>query len=152
METLTAIPSEILVMYVEAAPWLVLGVVAAGLIHVLLPEGLLGKWLGGAGAGPVVKAALIGAPLPLCSCGVLPAAVGLRREGASKGATVSFLIATPETGPDSVAVSYALLGPFMAVVRPIAAVLSAVFAGLLTLGLTWGEAGAPREQVGAKAC
>ncbi|MFC1674100.1 SO_0444 family Cu/Zn efflux transporter, partial [Pseudomonadota bacterium] len=108
-------------------------------IHALLPEGLLGKWLGGRGAGPVVKAALIGAPLPLCSCGVLPAAVGVRRDGASKGATVSFLIATPETGPDSVAVSYALLGPFMAIVRPVAAVLSAVFAGLLTMILTRGE-------------
>lgn len=147
MQTVIDIAREAFLMYVEAAPWLILGVVAAGLVHAFVPDGLLGRWLGGRGDGQsgwaVVKAALIGAPLPLCSCGVLPAAVGLRREGASKAATVSFLIATPETGPDSVAVSYALLGPVMAVVRPIAAVLSAIFAGLLTLVLTRGEADAP---------
>jgi uncharacterized membrane protein YraQ (UPF0718 family) len=80
----------------------------------------------------VIKAALIGAPLPLCSCGVLPAAIGLHRGGASRSATVSFLIATPETGVDSIAVSYALLGPFMTVVRPVAAILSAIFTGLLS--------------------
>lgn len=126
-------------MYVDAALWLVVGIVAAGLIHALMPEGLLGKWLGGDGTGSVIKAAVVGAPLPLCSCGVLPAAVGLRKEGASKGATVSFLIATPETGPDSVALSYALLGPIMAIVRPIAAVVSAVFSGLLTNVFVAGE-------------
>jgi len=127
-------------MYLDAAPWLIVGIVAAGLVHALMPDGLLGKWLGGNGAWSVIKAALVGAPLPLCSCGVLPAAVGLRKEGASKGATVSFLIATPETGPDSVAISYALLGPIMAVVRPIAAVISAIFSGLLTNVFVSGEA------------
>lgn len=135
--------NETLAMYLEAAPWLMLGVVAAGLVHAFVPEGLMGRWLGGRGVGAVVKAALVGAPLPLCSCGVLPAAVGLRREGASKAATVAFLISTPETGPDSVAVSYALLGPVMAVVRPVAAVLSAIVAGLLTLAMTRGEVDAP---------
>lgn len=120
-----------LALYLEAAPWLLLGLVAAGLIKAWVPEGRMSRWLGGRGPWPVVKAALIGAPLPLCSCGVLPAALGLRRAGASRGATVSFLIATPETGVDSIAVSYALLGPFMAVVRPVAAITSAVVAGLL---------------------
>lgn len=126
-------------MYFDAALWLVVGIVAAGLIKAFLPEGLLGKWLGQDGTASVVKAALIGAPLPLCSCGVLPAAVGLRKEGASKGATVSFLIATPETGPDSVALSYALLGPFMAIARPVAAILSAIVSGLLTNAFVRGE-------------
>ena len=120
-------------LYLDAAPWLLLGLIAAGLIKAWLPEDRLNQWLGGEGLWPVIKAALIGAPLPLCSCGVLPAALGIRRAGASKGATLSFMIATPETGPDSIAVSYALLGPFMAVVRPIAAVLSAVFTGLLAM-------------------
>jgi len=144
-DTLAAIVHATLAMYVEAAPWLIVGMIAAGLIHGLLPKGLLGRWLGGHGMKAVVKAAFIGAPLPLCSCGVLPAAVGVRRDGASKAATVSFLIATPETGPDSVAVSYVLLGPLMAITRPVAAVLSAVFAGFLTLVLTRGEADEPVE-------
>ncbi|RLJ16198.1 permease [bacterium endosymbiont of Escarpia laminata] len=120
-------------LYLDAAPWLLLGLIAAGLIKAWLPEDRLNQWLGGEGLWPVIKAALIGAPLPLCSCGVLPAALGIRRAGASKGVTLSFMIATPETGPDSIAVSYALLGPFMAVVRPIAAILSAVFTGLLAM-------------------
>ncbi len=133
---------HLLALYLDAAPWLLLGLIAAGLIRAFLPEERLSRWLGGRGPWPVVKAALLGAPLPLCSCGVLPAALGLRRAGASRGATVSFLIATPETGPDSIALSYALLGPFLAVVRPIAAVLSAVATGLLTLWTAAGQTAA----------
>lgn len=148
----TDIIREATAMYLEAAPWLILGIVAAGLVQAFVPEGLLSRWLGKDAKFPIVKAAIIGAPLPLCSCGVLPAAVGLRREGASKGATVSFLIATPETGPDSVAVSYALLGPVMAVARPIAAVLSAIFAGLLTNVLSRGEMDEVQGSPALEAC
>ncbi len=119
-------------LYLEAAPWLLLGLVAAGLIKAWVADERLARWLGGRGPWATLKAALIGAPLPLCSCGVLPAALGLRRAGASREATLSFLIATPETGPDSIAVSYALLGPFLAIARPLAAVASAVFTGLLS--------------------
>jgi len=123
---------NILDVYLDAAPWLLLGLLAAGLIKAWVPDELLSRWLGGRGLWPLTKAAFIGAPLPLCSCGVLPAALGLHRGGASRSATISFLIATPETGADSIAVSYALLGPFMTVVRPIAAIISAIFTGLLT--------------------
>lgn len=118
-------------LFLDAAPWLLLGLLAAGLIKAWVPDSLLTRWLGGNGLWPVTRAALIGAPLPLCSCSVLPAALGLHRGGASRSSTLSFLIATPETGADSIAVSYALLGPVMAVVRPIAAILSAIFTGLL---------------------
>ena len=118
-------------LFLEAAPWLIIGLAFAGLIKAWLPDGALSRWLGGKGIWPVIKASFVGAPLPLCSCGVLPAAIGLKREGASNGATASFLVATPETGPDSIAVSYALLGPFMAIVRPIAAISSAIAAGVL---------------------
>ncbi|MCW8916420.1 MAG: SO_0444 family Cu/Zn efflux transporter [Magnetovibrio sp.] len=139
METFTAILLATWDLYLDAAPWLVFGVVLAGLLHALMPEGMLAKWLGGNGGASVVKAALVGAPLPLCSCGVIPAAIGLRKDGASKGATVSFLISTPETGPDSVAVSYALLGPFMAIMRPVAAIFSAIVSGLMTNVFVAGE-------------
>jgi uncharacterized membrane protein YraQ (UPF0718 family) len=114
-----------------SASWLLLGLVAAGLIHAWLPMKLVGRALGGSSAGSVFRAALVGAPLPLCSCGTLPAAFSLRRSGASPASTTSFLIATPETGVDSVALSWVLLGPFMALLRPVAAILSAVSAGLL---------------------
>ncbi|MCE9591681.1 MAG: SO_0444 family Cu/Zn efflux transporter [Planctomycetes bacterium] len=115
----------------EAAPWLALGLLIAGVLKVWVPTRWLVRWLGGHGLGPIFRAALIGTPLPLCSCGVLPAAIALRRGGASRGATVSFLIATPENGADSILVSYALLGPFMTVARPIAAIFSACLAGIL---------------------
>ena len=122
-----------------SAPWLFIGLLAAGLIRAWLPMELVGRSMGGAGFGAVLRAALIGAPLPLCSCGTLPAAFSLRRSGASKASTTSFLIATPETGVDSVALSWVLLGPFMALLRPVAAIISAIGAGLL-VGRAEGEA------------
>ncbi|QSX37634.1 SO_0444 family Cu/Zn efflux transporter [Shewanella sedimentimangrovi] len=118
-------------LFLESAPWLLLGLILAGLLKVFVPMEWMQRQLGGHGFKATVKAALLGAPLPLCSCGVIPAAVGLRRSGASKAATTSFLVSTPETGVDSVTVSYVLLGPFMAIVRPIAAVTSAIVAGML---------------------
>lgn len=123
--------NNLLELSLEASPWLVLGLVIGGLIKALVPTSFLQKHLSGNGLLSITKAALFGAPLPLCSCGVIPAALGLRRAGASKPATVSFLVSTPETGVDSVTISYALLGPFMAIVRPIAAIISAIVAGLL---------------------
>lgn len=119
-------------LFLLAAPWLLLGLLLAGLIRAWIPEELMTRWLGGSGLWQVTKAALLGAPIPLCSCGVVPAALSLRRSGASKGSTMSFLIATPETGVDSVAISYALLGPFMALLRPIAALTSAIGVGIAT--------------------
>ena len=123
--------SNLLELSLDAAPWLVLGLVIGGLMKVLIPTEFLQRHLKGSGTGNIIKAALLGAPLPLCSCGVIPAALGLRKAGASKPATVSFLVSTPETGVDSISISYALLGPFMAVARPIAAIASAITAGLL---------------------
>ena len=118
-------------LYLDAAPWLLFGLVTAGVIKAWVPERGIKRWVGGKGLGSTLRAALIGAPLPICCCGVLPAAVGLRRAGASRQATISFMVSTPETGVDSVAVTYALLGPFFAIARPIAAVVSAVCTGLL---------------------
>lgn len=118
-------------LFIEAAPWLMLGLTVAGVIKVLVPSQLMATHLGDPGPKATVKAALFGAPLPLCSCGVIPAALGLRRSGASKAATTSFLISTPETGVDSISISYAMLGPFMAIIRPIAAITSAIVAGLM---------------------
>ncbi|MCF1430101.1 MAG: SO_0444 family Cu/Zn efflux transporter [Shewanella sp.] len=118
-------------LFLESAPWLLLGLVLAGLLKMFVPMTWMQKQLGGHDLKTTIKAAMFGAPLPLCSCGVIPAAVGLRRAGASKAATTSFMVSTPETGIDSVSISYVLLGPFMAIVRPIAAVISAVVAGLL---------------------
>ena len=118
-------------LFMESAPWLMLGLTVAGIMKVLVPSQRMAKHLGKPGPMSTVKAALIGAPLPLCSCGVIPAALGLRRSGASKAATTSFLISTPETGVDSISISYAMLGPFMAIIRPIAAITSAITAGIL---------------------
>lgn len=118
-------------LFVLSAPWLLVGLLVAAIMKTWIPMDWLQKQLGGDGVKPVIKGALFGAPLPLCSCGVIPAAMQLRRGGASKGATVAFLSATPETGVDSISVSYVLLGPIMAIVRPIAAISSAIVSGLL---------------------
>ncbi|MDE6282989.1 MAG: SO_0444 family Cu/Zn efflux transporter [Muribaculaceae bacterium] len=112
----------------EMSPYILLGFLIAGLLHEFVKPETMSRHLSGNGWKPVIKAAMLGVPLPLCSCGVLPTAVGLHRQGASKGATTSFLIATPQTGVDSIAATYSLLGLPMAILRPIAA-LAGGFAG-----------------------
>lgn len=124
---------HLLSLFLDTAVWLLFGLVLAAVLKGWIPTTLVEKWLSGTGAGAVIRAALIGAPLPLCSCGVLPTAIALRRSGASKPATVSFLVATPETGVDSISVTYALLGPVMAIIRPISAIISAVVSGIMIL-------------------
>ena len=111
------------------APYLLLGFAVAGLLSVVISPEWVERHLGGNGLGQVVKASLFGVPLPLCSCGVIPVAASLHRHGASKGATTAFLLSTPQTGVDSIAVTYGLLGPFLAVVRPVAALVTGVFGG-----------------------
>lgn len=130
MQQLTLFFENFLYIANDASPWLLLGLLIAGLMKSWVPSEILNKHLG-SGKIAIIKAALIGAPLPLCSCGVIPVATELRRSGASAPATSSFLVATPETGVDSVTVSYALLGPVFAIYRPITAILSAIITGLL---------------------
>jgi len=124
--------NNIWAVFLDTAFWLLLGLLAAGIIKSFIAEDTMQRWVGGSGFAAVSRAALFGAPLPLCSCGVLPAAIGLHRSGASREATVSFLISTPETSVDSIAVTYALMGPVMAVYRPIAALASAIITGMMT--------------------
>lgn len=117
-------------MVIESAPWLLLGYFIAGLIKQVIPTQWIEKQLATPGLLSITKGALIGAPLPLCSCGVIPTALAVRQAGASKGATASFLVATPETGVDSIAFSYAILGPVFAFARPMGALFSAITAGI----------------------
>jgi uncharacterized membrane protein YraQ (UPF0718 family) len=114
----------------ESAPFVLLGSFVAGLLKAFLPENFVARHLGGHSTLSILKAAALGVPLPLCSCGVLPAAAGLKKQGAGKGALASFLISTPETGVDSIAVSYALLDPIITVIRPVTAFFTAVAAGV----------------------
>ena len=113
----------------EMSPYLLLGFLLAGLMHAFIPGTIYSKYLAKPNMRSVILAALFGIPLPLCSCGVLPTAMSLRREGASKGATVSFLIATPQTGVDSIIATFSLMGLPFAIIRPIAALVTAMFGG-----------------------
>ncbi len=144
--------NNVLELTLEAAPWLVLGLFIGGMMKALLPTSLLEKHLKGRGLGSIIKAAILGAPLPLCSCGVIPAALGLRQAGASKPATVSFLVSTPETGVDSITVTYALMGWFMAIVRPIAALSSAIVSGILVGLLDKTESKPSSENIATSCC
>ncbi len=151
MDTFVAVLVSIWEVAAEAAPWLLLGLLAAAVIKAWVPTGLISRQLGRRGVRSVGIASVIGIPLPLCSCGVLPTALGLRRQGASKPATVSFLVSTPEIGLDSFALSYALLGPFMAIARPISALFSALVAGLSALAFGKADEGAGRAEAATRA-
>jgi len=136
IEVLVEIATESYVLFARMAPYLLLGIVVAGALHVLLPVGTVARHLGGRGIAPVFRAAALGVPLPLCSCGVVPVAASLGKGGASRGAVVSFLVTTPTSGVDSILATYSLLGGAFAVVRPVASFLIGLVAGAVTaLGL-----------------
>ena len=124
----------------EMSPYLLLGFLIAGLLHAFVPGRFYARYLSGNNFRSVALAALFGVPLPLCSCGVIPTAMAMRREGASKAATVSFLIATPQTGVDSILATSALLGLPFALIRPVAAFVTALFGGALVGAVTRREA------------
>jgi len=116
-------------VFVASAPWLLFGFLVAGLLHVFLPQEKVTKHLGQPGLRSVFIASAVGVPLPLCSCSVIPVAISLRRAGASRGATASFLVSTPEIGVDSFLLSYGLLGAPIAFLRMAAAFVSAFLVG-----------------------
>ena len=122
--------NSLLFMLNEMSPYILLGFLIAGVMHAFIPQRTFARHLSGSGWKAVVKSALIGVPLPLCSCGVLPTAIAMRRNGASRAASTSFLVATPQTGVDSIAATWSLLGPAFAVVRPVAALFTAIFGGM----------------------
>ena len=114
----------------ELSPWFLLGMAVAGLLHGLLPRNFVKRQLRGRFA--VLKAVALGVPLPLCSCGVIPAGLGLKRDGASNGASLGFLISTPQTGVDSILVSSAFLGWPFAVFKVLAAAITGVVGGWIS--------------------
>ena len=131
MNTIYEIANAAWILLEESSLYILLGLAIGGLLKVFLSSDYVAKHLGRGAVRSVFKAALLGIPLPLCSCGVLPAAAELRKQGANKGATAAFLIATPESGVDSISVSWALLDPLMTVARPVAAFFSAMTAGII---------------------
>ncbi len=143
IDFLLAVLQAVWAILEEASVYLLVGFLLAGVLAVLVPRQLLTRFVGTGKLKSVLWGSVLGAPLPLCSCGVLPTAVGLRKEGATPGATVAFLVATPETGADSISLTYALTDPLMTVFRPIAGVFTAIVAGILTnlFGVTERPAG-----------
>lgn len=122
---------QILDIINEMSPYLLLGFLLAGLMHAFVPGQVYSRYLSKPNMRSVINAALFGIPLPLCSCGVIPTAMSLRREGASHGAVTSFLIATPQTGVDSIFATYSLMGLPFAIIRPLAALATALLGGAM---------------------
>ena len=114
----------------ELAPWLLLGMLISGVLHVWLPKDFIKRRF--QGFGGVVKSVLLGVPLPLCSCGVIPAGIGLKNDGASDGSAVGFLISTPQTGVDSILVSASFFGWPFAIFKMLAAAVTGLIGGWLT--------------------
>ena len=115
----------------EMAPFLLMGMAISGLISMFIDSRLILKHLGSKNFLSIIKSTVFGIPIPLCSCGVIPVAATLREAGASKGSTVSFLVSTPQTGVDSIFLTYGMLGPVFALFRPLAAFVSGIFSGLV---------------------
>ncbi len=130
MQHAARMPVEVWRTLTAMAPYLLFGFLVAGALSVLISPETVERHLGGRGRfWPALKAAAFGVPLPLCSCGVIPVAASLRRHGAGRGAATSFLLSTPQTGVDSILVTYSILGPVFAIVRPVAAFVSGLVGG-----------------------
>lgn len=127
------------------APYLLLGFFISGLLRIGLTPAWVRRHMGRPGLWQILKSSLIGVPLPLCSCGVIPVGLSLRKQGASRGATAAFLASTPQTGVDSIAATWSLLGPVVSVVRIVAAFASGLLAGVLV------EAAYPPEKPAVEA-
>jgi hypothetical protein len=115
----------------EMSPYLLLGFLFAGILRVVFPRKMITRYMGQNNFRSVFNASLLGVPMPLCSCGVLPAGIGFYRNGASKGPTISFLISTPQTGVDSILATYSLLGLPLAIIRPVVALVTGLVGGVL---------------------
>ena len=124
--------AELWFLLIEMAPWLLLGLIFAGLLKVYFPQKHIDKYLGKSDFKSALNASLLGIPMPLCSCGVIPTGISFFKNGASKGATNSFLISTPQTGVDSIFATYSMLGWPFALLRPFVAFVTGVFGGVFT--------------------
>lgn len=118
-------------MTMAMGPYLLIGFFTAGLLSICVSDRFVERHLGGRGLRAILRASLIGVPVPLCSCSVIPVAVSIRKQGASRGATVAFLTATPQDGVDSIMATYGMLGPLFTVARVVTALLSGVFSGAM---------------------
>ena len=127
--------SDLFEIFNEMSPYLMLGFIFAGLLHVFFPKQKVSRYMGRKNRNSVINASLIGVPLPLCSCGVIPTGISFYKHGASRGSTVSFLISTPQTGIDSILVTYSLLGLPFALIRPIVAFFSGVIGASLQISI-----------------
>ena len=137
----------------QMAPYLLFGFFTAGLLSVLIAPEWVERHLGGRGWLPIIKAAALGVPLPLCSCGVIPVTASIRNHGASRGATVAFLLSTPQTGVDSIFATYALLGPVYAIYRPVVALITGVIGGVVADIVDWTHSKAEsNNEAGVMAC
>ena len=139
LEILEKFVWQFFTLFSEMAPFLLLGFLLAGILHVWVPNHLYVPKIAKPNFKSVLWAALFGVPLPICSCGVIPTSIALRKEGASKGASVSFLISTPATGVDSILATYSLLGGPFAILRPVAAFVTAMLGGVFTNLVTKNE-------------
>ena len=139
LEILEKFVWQFITLFSEMAPFLLLGFLLAGILHVWVPNHLYVPKISKPNFKSVLWSALFGVPLPICSCGVIPTSIALRKEGASKGASVSFLISTPATGVDSILATYSLLGGPFAILRPVAAFVTAMIGGVFTNLATKGE-------------
>ena len=123
--------NEIWSLTLMMAPYLLLGMLISGLLSIFINKDFVFKHIGSKNFISIFKSTIFGVPMPLCSCGVIPVAATLKESGASKGATIAFLVSTPQTGFDSIFLTYGMLGPVFAIFRPVAAFISGLISGVI---------------------
>ena len=123
--------NEVSQLFIMMSPYLIMGFMISGILYIYTSKELITKNVGNPGLMSIIKASILGVPMPLCSCGVIPVATSMHKRGATKGATLSFLISTPQTGVDSILLTLNQMGPQFAIIRPIIALITGIIGGFI---------------------
>ncbi len=133
-DTLVIFSTRFLGIFIEAAPFLLLGTLTSGLIEAFLSHDDIVRFVPRHPLLAAMTGGVLGFAFPVCECGVVPVTRRLYRKGLPLPVGIAFLLASPVINPIVIASTYAAFherAPAMVYWRVGVALVVAVLIGLL---------------------